>query len=102
VKPCRKFFSPTGPISPLQKKPVRPSGPEPLLDQLGVVIWAAEQLLAAPVATAQAPAIDRCARQLLFGPRQHRVHVFGRRFGRPALELGRLALARKRAHRDAS
>ena len=27
VKPCRKLFSPTGPISPLQKKPARPNGP---------------------------------------------------------------------------
>ena len=28
VKPCRKFFSPTGPISPLPKKPARPTGPK--------------------------------------------------------------------------
>jgi len=27
VCPCKKFFSPTGPISPLQKKPAKPSGP---------------------------------------------------------------------------
>lgn len=28
VKPCRKFFSPTGPISPLQKNPAMPVGPK--------------------------------------------------------------------------
>ena len=28
VKPCRKFFSPTGPISPLQKIPATPVGPK--------------------------------------------------------------------------
>jgi hypothetical protein len=27
VNPCRKFFSPMGPISPLQKNPAKPIGP---------------------------------------------------------------------------
>lgn len=66
----QKLFCPTGPISPLQKKPARPSGPNRCWAHLGVVIGLAKQALAAPVATAQAAAINRGIAQLLLGARE--------------------------------
>lgn len=52
---------------------------EPLLDQLGVVVGSAKQVLTPSVAAAEAPAEERSVAQLRLGPCQQRFQVFGRR-----------------------
>ena len=45
MKPCRKLRPPTGPISPAQNAPATGNGPEQLVDDTGVVVGHAEELL---------------------------------------------------------
>ena len=73
-------------------------GAELILDTFGVVVGAAKEALAAAVATAQAPAINRRAFELFHGATEQFVHVFHRGGGGAALKLHGLARARESAH----
>src|ERR1035437_8979376 len=75
--------------------------PEPLLDQLRVMMRTAKEILSPPVATAQTAAVYRFVAQLLPGARQQFLHVLSGGILRPALELDRLAQARQRPHGNA-
>ena len=69
--------------------------PQLLLNQACVVVRPAEQAVAAAVATAEAPAVNRGAAEPFFRARQQRCHVFRGSGGVPALKLNRLAEARQ-------
>src|SRR5437867_7825258 len=74
--------------------------PEVTLNQLHVVVRAAEQALPAPVATAKAAAIKGGAFELRFRARQQRQQVFGGSRRVPALKLNGLAETGQCADRE--
>ena len=53
MNPCTKLRPPTGPISPAHSAPAIGSGPEQPVDDAGVVVGRAEEVLPAPVAREQ-------------------------------------------------
>src|SRR5437773_11533107 len=73
-----------------------------LLNQTRIVVRLAEKAVAAPVATAEAGAVNRGLAELFFRARQQRQHVFGRGRGVPSSKLNRLPRARKSAAADAA
>src|SRR5581483_11636524 len=71
---------------------------EMLLDELRIMVGHAEQMLAAPVAAAEARAVNRCIRQLFLGAGEQRQEIFRGSSGIVPLKLDRLALAWKRSN----
>ena len=73
MKPWRKFRPPTGPISPAQNAPAIGTGPSSSVDDAGVVVGRAEEVLPAAVAREQQRAAGVVAgRAARGGPRRRR------------------------------
>ena len=77
----------------IAKKSRQSQRPEPLLNHLRVMIRFAEHVLAAPVATAKAAAIDGGVAEVMFRAPEKLVHVLGRCRGGAPLKLHCLAQA---------
>src|ERR1051326_7293545 len=84
----------------IAEKPRQPQRPQLFLDPPRVVVRLAEEPMPAPVATAQAAAVDPGVVQALFRAREQRDHVLGGRPGVASLELKGLALPRQGADGD--
>jgi hypothetical protein len=87
------------PYFPVAEKTRQANRSKFFLDMLGIVIGLAEEPVPAPVATAQAPAVNRLVLQLLVRALQQIADVFGARRGIAPLKLDRLPGAREGPHR---